>query len=78
MERLLGLYNTRTILGGAMLEGAAFFALVTYMVERDPVGLAGAILLILGVALHFPTRSRVIRWSEEQLELLKRERQFAG
>ena len=74
--RLLFVFQTRTIVAGAVLEGAAFFALITYMIERSPLALIVAVLLILGVALHFPTRSGVIRWIEDQLRLVERERQF--
>ena len=72
--RLLPAFHVRTILGAAMFEGCALVALVCCMVERSPVALGLAIALILGVAGHVPTRSRVVRWIEEQRELLQQER----
>ena len=74
--QLFVVFQTRTIVAGALLEGTAFFALITYMIERSPLALTLAVLLILGVAVHFPTRSGVIRWIEDQLRLVERERQF--
>jgi hypothetical protein len=64
---LMMLYRAKTIAGAAMLEGAAFFGLITYLVNQDPIALALGGLLIVGVALHFPTRSGVIRWIDDQL-----------
>ena len=69
-------FQTRTIVAGALLEGAAFFALISYMLGRSPLALILAVFLILGVAAHFPTRSGVIHWIDEQLRLVERERQF--
>jgi len=73
--RLAVLSLNRTIIAAAMLEGAAFFALVAYMIERLPLALVVAVALIVGVALHFPTRSRLVHWVEDQLALIEQERQ---
>jgi hypothetical protein len=74
--QLLGLYQTRMIIGSAMFEGAAFFLLVTHMIERSPWSLAVAVVLIVGVASHFPTVGRVGRWIDQQQALLEEERQL--
>jgi hypothetical protein len=65
--KLMMLYRAKTIAGAAMLEGAAFFGLITYLANQGPIALALGGLLIVGVALHFPTRSGVIRWIGDQL-----------
>ena len=74
---LMTLFHVRTIVGAAVLEGCAFFASIAYFLERNPLALGLAIFLILGVAAHFPTRSRMVGWVERQLQWLEQERQFA-
>ena len=71
-------FTTRTVIAGALLEGPTFFLLIAYFVERLPLGLLGAALLILGLLLSFPTRSRMVDWIENQLRLLEQERHLAG
>jgi hypothetical protein len=67
---------TSTIVSAASLEGATFFALVAYLVDHSPLSFMLAIALIVGVGLHIPSRSRIIRWTEDQLAKLEQERQF--
>jgi hypothetical protein len=73
---LLALYQTRLIVGAACLEGAAFFVLIVYMLERSPWALCAAVAMILGVAAHFPTRQRVQEFIDRQTALLEEERQL--
>lgn len=73
-EYLLSMFQQRTILSAAMLEGWAFFATIAYLTEGTSVGLAMAILSVLGVILHFPTRSRVIAWVGRELEAVEQEK----
>lgn len=68
---LLSVFQTKTIISAALFEGWAFFATVAYLIEGDPLGVGLAIVLIIGVAAHFPTQSRAIAWVEQQLELLE-------
>jgi hypothetical protein len=75
--KLLFVFQTRTIVSAAELEGAAFFAVISYLLERHPPAMILAIILIAGVAAHLPTRGRVIRWIEEQLRLVEDERRLA-
>ena len=70
--------QTSLIVSAALLEGVAFFGLVVYMIQGDLAALAIAILMILGIAAHFPTRSRVEGWIESQLAALQQERQLGG
>jgi hypothetical protein len=71
---LLSVFQTKTIISGALFEGVSFFATIAYLIEGDPVSLGLAVVLILGLAAHFPTRSRVIGWVERQLEVVGQEK----
>ena len=73
---LAAVFQTRTIVAGAFLEGAAFFNLIAYLLEQSWISLLMAVVLILGVAVLFPTRSAVIHWIEEQLDRIEQQRQF--
>ncbi len=76
--QLVSLYQTRMIVSAACLEGGAFFLLIAYMLERSPFALVAAFGLILGVALHFPTRPRVAKFVGRQMSLIEEERQFGA
>jgi hypothetical protein len=67
-------YQARTIAGAAIVEGAAFLMLVIFMMERQPWTVAVAIVLIAGIALHFPTHASVCQWIDRQLRLMSEER----
>jgi hypothetical protein len=71
---LLSVLQLRTIASTAIFEGWGFFATIAYLVEGGPVNLGLAVILILGVAAHFPTRSRTIAWVQRQLEQLELDR----
>lgn len=75
-ESLTAAYVSAGIVGGAMLEGAAFLLLVMYWVESDPVCLIGAGLLVLAMIASFPTPFRFLGWLEEQRRLA-REQSFS-
>ncbi|MGA2703274.1 MAG: hypothetical protein ABSH35_19540 [Isosphaeraceae bacterium] len=75
--KLAQLYQTQLIIGAAMLEGAAFFATIAYMLERNPIALATAIVLLGALVARFPTSDRVNAWLDRQLGLLQEERQSA-
>jgi hypothetical protein len=66
-------FLTQLIIGAAIDEGAAFFALVAYLIEKNPIALAMAVVLIAGVIARFPTAGRVERWIEQQQEKLREE-----
>jgi di/tricarboxylate transporter len=71
-------YQTQLIIGAALLEGGAFFAAIAYMLERSPLALATAIVLLATLAALFPTSDRVNAWLDRQLELLQEERHSAS
>jgi hypothetical protein len=77
-SKLAQVLMARTILAAAILEGAAFLLLIAHLVEHSPLSLAAAIVLIVVLAAHVPTQSRVDRWIEDQTRLLNEERQLAG
>lgn len=73
--KLCAAYTIRTIIAIAILEGAAFFLVTAYQIERNPLALGVAGLLIVMIALHMPTRSRVATWVDGQLQRLNDDRQ---
>jgi hypothetical protein len=63
-QQLYGLYLSKTIIGLALLEGAAFFNLIALMVEHNWWSLAIVGGLVLWMLALFPTRTRVSHWVE--------------
>lgn len=78
VQALAQLFRVRLIVGVAMLEGAAFFLLVAYLMEQSPLSLIAVAPLIVAIVLHWPTTSGIIHWIEDQQTLLGQERQLAG
>jgi hypothetical protein len=70
-RRLLPLYQTQLIVGAAFLEGTAFLATIASMVERNPIALGTAIVLLGTLIARFPTADRINAWLERQLEQLR-------
>lgn len=64
--RLLGVAQTKMIVAMALVEGAAFFNLIAFIMTKSMVSPAvvGALLLIM--AIHFPTKFKLARWLEDQ------------
>jgi len=73
--RLLPVYTTQLIMGAAINEGMALFAAIAYLLERHPVALSTAIVLLGGLIARFPTADRVNAWLDRQLSQLQVERQ---
>ncbi|MFK7777363.1 MAG: hypothetical protein QM501_04490 [Gimesia sp.] len=71
-EQVLGnFYQTfllRLIIGMALLEGAAMFALVTVMVEKQMLGFAIVAFLLLFMISSIPTKSKLDGWIRNQME----------
>ncbi len=72
--KLAALYQTQLIIGAALLEGAAFFAVIAYLLERSPIALLTALVLLGVMFTRFPTGDRVNNWLDQQLSLLQEER----
>lgn len=73
-QKLTQVYVTRTIVGAALTEGAAFLAIMAYFLEGKPYALALAVALIAGVALWFPRPGSAEAWVEDQVERLDSQR----
>ena len=67
-------YQTRLIIGMALLEGAAFLLTIAYLVEGYWLSIAGVVVLLAAMAARYPTRSGVDGWADRQQELLREER----
>lgn len=67
VPQLLTIFQTRTIIAAALLEGAALFATVTVMIEHQSWVLVVTGVLLLLLILQIPTRTRVEQWLEARL-----------
>jgi hypothetical protein len=63
---LVAIYHARVIIFGALLEGAAFFNLIAYMIEHQMLSLVVAGCLLLMMLSQFPTPSRFENWIESE------------
>jgi hypothetical protein len=61
--KLAAVYQTTTIVACALLEAAGFFNTHVYLEDGQ---IAIAILVVLGVLLHFPTVNRVKDWIDRK------------
>ena len=59
-------FQARTIVGLAMLEGAAFFNIIATIVEHNWWSLAIAGCLVFWMLAMFPTQTRIKHWVETQ------------
>lgn len=75
--KLAVVYQVQHIIGAAMNEGVAFFAGIAYLVEKNPIALGLAVLLLGGLVVRFPTSGRVALWIDQQQQTLIQERQSA-
>jgi hypothetical protein len=73
---LCAVYQTRTIIAAALLEGATFLLIIAYLLEGVPAVLAIAAVLIVVIAAHAPSQARLTAWVEQQLRLIDEQRQF--
>lgn len=73
--RLLVVFQLQMIIGRAMLEGAAFLGLITYLVTGEPLALIGPGAVVVLMILSFPTRGKVMGWVEMQMGRLDTQRE---
>src|SRR5439155_3882161 len=68
--RLLGVAQTKMIIALALVEGAAFFNLIAFIITKSliPPAVVGALLAVM--AIHFPTKMKLARWREAQQRTL--------
>lgn len=74
--QLLGSLQSSTIVGAAISEAACFFNLIAYLLEAQPYTLAVAAVLVLTIAMRFPTVNGVLDWLEREKRLVNEEREF--
>lgn len=70
---LYQVYQSKMIVEMALLEGAAFFNVIAYMIEEHWWSLVVAGALVVFMAGTFPTRGRVQAWVQDQLSLAELE-----
>jgi hypothetical protein len=75
---LVAIYQTTLIVGVAILEGAAFYNAITFMLERQTINLVAAAVLAAFVIAKLPTPSRVEDWVLNQLATLRQMREMRG
>lgn len=73
-DRLLLAFQQKTIIESALVEGAAFFVLVTFLTVGQWWSLGISAVLVVVLLVPFPTFDRVENWVKYQLELLDLER----
>ena len=61
---LAGVYQVRGIIRSALLEGASFFLMVSYLIGGPAWELILGVVLAGGVAVGFPTRDGIEGWIE--------------
>lgn len=71
---LMMLHQLRVIVGSALIEGAAFLAIIAFFIEGSPVAAGLAVLLAASLFVQFPTQRRVAAWLAEQRQLLEEEK----
>ena len=68
--RLLGVAQTRMIIAMALVEGAAFFCLISFISTKSIIPAAVVAGLLMVMAIHFPTKMKLANWLEDQQRLL--------
>ncbi|MEI8017176.1 MAG: hypothetical protein WCH39_03200, partial [Schlesneria sp.] len=63
-KELPGLFQTRMIIGMALLDGAALFNLIAYVINGHWFSLATAGFLLLLMGMMFPTVREFENWAE--------------
>ena len=74
-SKLLAVRQTTMIVGLALLEGAAFFGCIAYLVEARPFALGVVLVAVLLMLVNFPTEGRVRAWLQRQADQLAELRQ---
>lgn len=74
LQQLLAIYQTRTLIGAALLEGLAFFACICYLLERQPAVLAVIAICVAGLLVQMPSISKATAWIETQLKAIDAQR----
>ncbi len=70
LGRLLSVAQTKTIVALALIEGAAFLALIVVIVSKSFATMSVASASFCFMMAHFPTKLKLARWLEEQQRAL--------
>jgi hypothetical protein len=73
--QLLAIRQTALILALAPLEGAGFFNVVAFIIDRSPLALGAALGALVVMAMRFPTFASVAAWLHQQTEAIAERRQ---
>jgi hypothetical protein len=76
-HQLALVFQTKTLVGCALLEGAAFFALVAFLLEHHTASLVVATVLLMGILSQFPTLGGTSDWIEQRLRLIDESRSLS-
>jgi hypothetical protein len=76
-DKLFTVYQTKTIISAALLDGAAFLNIVAYLLGGSLIAIGLGLLLALAIASLFPRESRVVDWIEAQRRLMTEEKLLA-
>ena len=71
--RLFLLYQTRSLIGAALPDGAALLGGVATQLDGNPIGACVGGALCVWIFLTMPSSGRWERWREEQEKLLREE-----
>ncbi len=70
-QLLAGIYQTKMIVGMAVLEGAAFLNLVAYIVEKQVWSYGVVACLLTVMIISFPSQTQFENWAEDIKRNLK-------
>jgi hypothetical protein len=72
LHSLVAAYQTTLIVSCAILEGAGFFNVVAYLLERQQMNAIAAVVLAVLILMQFPTSGRLVSWVEDELNTIDR------
>lgn len=75
-QRLLQVYQTKTILETAVLEGAGFANILAYFLAGHWSSLLAAGLMLVGILASLPSQHAIAHWIERQSRRIREESGF--
>ena len=76
IKQLASIYQTSMVIGSALIEGIAFFAIVVVLLEQSVWALVIASAAILKLFLRIPTESRIQNWMVWIIEYVESQKQI--
>jgi hypothetical protein len=70
---LYGVYQTKTIVGAALLEGAAFLGITAFLLEGTWIALGVGVGMAAVILTMFPSAPRAAEWIQQQLRRIDEE-----